>query len=206
MILLTFEGLERSCDELLGTVQRQLSSHVLPWPTTPVATSTQPMGADICACMARVAARLKCMQRAQSTVSEVSGVVCGAHWIQVPYGMTSKERAVLHDLMLEASQKLAEKLDVTVAKHIMIFVHVSVHEVYERLIESMESGAILLEDLEALHGFLRNVHGGAHTASIFPTETVELTLPPFAADNACELMKVANSVIRRHLQIHRTQK
>jgi hypothetical protein len=206
MILVTLEGLEKSCDELLKCLQAKLKSHMLPWPTNPAATSAQPPSMEIAACMARIAVRLKCLNRAQSTAN--NDIVCGAHWLQMPHHMDPEQRSVLHNLALEASKNLVKVFDIRVDKHLMIFIRSDPHEMYERLIDSMECGNVLLGDLEQAQQFLQDAEQTRFPVSVFPVRLDRVHLPPFAIDNPIDLSSVADQIVqlvRQHLQPKETQ-
>lgn len=196
MILLTLEGLDKSCEEILKCTQATLkSSHILPWPNSPIATSTQTMADEITTCMSGVLARMKCLQRAQATVEETGGVVCGAHWLETPKIMDAKERRILHNLVLEISEKLADVMRVEIEKHIMVFVSSSEHEMFERLCDSMESRDVLLSDLHDMRMFLEDIRSGKIRGTVFPHRVESLYFPPFANDNQVDIAIGTSKVV-----------
>lgn len=195
MILLTLEGLDKSCEEILKCTQATLKSHILPWPNSPVATSAQPVSIEITTCLSGMLARMRCLQRAQSAVQETGGVVCGAHWLDTPKIIDPPARKVLHDLVLELSEKLANIYRICVSNHIMVFVRTSEHEMFERLCDSMESRDVLLSDLYDVQQFLDDARTGKVRATVFPTRVELLKYPSYANDNQIDIAIATSKVV-----------
>jgi hypothetical protein len=198
MILVTLEGLDKSCDELLKRVQISLKSHILPWPNTPIATSAQSTRHDVTVCMSGVLAKMRCLHRTKAlTGSDDSGrVVCGAHWIDLPKTADVTVKKLVYDTMLDLSRHLADTLDVHVAQHVLVFVRASEHEIFERLLESMESRDVLLSDLESTQQFLDDMYRGNMLPTMFPHAVAAIEYPPYANDNQLEIAITASKIVR----------
>ena len=195
MILLTIEGLDKSCEIVLRHLQTTLKSHVLPWPNLPVATNTHSQSGEISRCLAGVLAKMRCLHRAQTLCDTDESIVCGAHWIEMPHIMDQDARQVLHELVLDVSAKLAHIFDLHVRKHVIVFIKSSEHEMFERLIESMESRDVLLSDLEDMSSFLQEIHRHPDRASIFPSTVRQVDYPPYANDNTMDAAQIACDIV-----------
>lgn len=201
MILVTLEGLDKSCDELLKRVQISLKSHILPWPNTPVATSAQSTRHDITMCMSGMLAKMRCLHRTKSlTTGEGSDdrtlIVCGAHWIDLPKTADATVKKIVYDTMLDLSRHLADILDIHVKQHVLVFVRASEHEIFERLLETMESRDVLLSDLESTQQFLDDMYRGHMIPTVFPHALAAIEYPPYANDNQLEIAITASKIVR----------
>jgi len=146
MILLTLEGLPRSCVELLKSVQQITKTFIIPSPIAPTATSCHAPADEIVSVLYNILANMRVLQRAQQLAD--SSIVCGAHWIDTPTTtLDMKARLVLHDVCLELSEELKRAYDLVISKHIIVFLKVPVHDMFNIMLEKMETRDVLLDDL-----------------------------------------------------------
>jgi len=193
MILLTLEGLPRSCVELLKSVQQITKTFIIPSPIAPTATSCHAPADEIVSVLYNILANMRVLQRAQQLAD--SSIVCGAHWIDTPTTtLDMKARLVLHDVCLELSEELKRAYDLVISKHIIVFLKVPVHDMFNIMLENMEARDVLLDDLIEAQRFLDSLERGVAVPSVFQHVVKTLAYPPCMADNPVDLAITASRV------------
>lgn len=191
MILLTLEGLPRGCVDLLKSVQQLTKSFIIPSPLAPMATACHVD--EITTTLSNVLKNMQVLQRTQA-LSEAS-VLCGAHWVDSPTILDARSKRVLHGVCLELAAELAAELQLKIAKHVVVFVKIPVHEMFEMMLENMEARDVLINDLETSEAFLESVQKGALPPSVFPHDIHEVPYPVRMSDNNVDMAITAAKVM-----------
>lgn len=192
MRLVTLEGLPKTCTEVMRLLTQTKSLAVLPSPIIPSCTSSHSTpGDDVCTVLSNMVTRLKMLQRMNPVATNI---VCGGcHWIESP-PIGSRGRAILHRLNQELSRALADVLNVTIERHIIILMRSSVHECFENLLGDVESRDHTMHDLIEESAFLESLANVPGIMSAFPYTVRRVTCPPFMRDNQYDLWVTASRI------------
>lgn len=183
MILVTLEGLPRSCTLVLKTLSSFAS---VPCPIPPAATNAHHnIAEEIVNVFANAVDRMRNLQRHNNGTR----LLVGAHWIDTPPGLDEKGRDVLHSIVDELTKELAVALDVCIDKHIYLLLEMNTHEYFSMLLDSMESRDVLLDDLIDSQEFLKK------TIKEKPDHLC-FRLPPSMHDNTIDLAIVSSTISR----------
>lgn len=207
MHLVTLEGLQGSCVELLKTVHGAKKIAVIPLhsPVPPAATSHFDVADELRHVLANVLQRAHMMSRVQRPPIAHSGthIVIGSHWVDTsPPALSMTARVVLHQLCLDLTAALVEDLRLDIESHIMIFLKQNVHECFETLLLNMEARDITITDLEDSARFLDLIAQGYIQASAFKHVMQHIEYPPFMNDNVIDLSSTAAKIINVITQLH----
>lgn len=186
MHLITLEGLPTSCAGLL-----KIMPAILPSPSPPAVTNhKQTLADDIVMVFSNALARSRSLQRQQTIATHQNRIACGAHWIDLPPGISQETRSILHSLEIDISRAVCEAMNIHVSRHTVLLIKSSIHECFESLVGSMESRDYTLGDLMAFQDFLGDViekrklpPGPFKRCQVYSVEC-----PPFVNENHIDML------------------
>lgn len=178
MILVTLEGLPRTCTSLLKCVTSFAS---VPCPNPPTPTNAHfDLREEVHIVFSNVLARMLILQH---HVDDGTGILLGAHWIDTPPGLSVRGRKALFALAEELKMALAEAFGIRIEKHLHLYVDMNVHECFETLLQSMEARDVMLHDLLSAQAFLK---------SVAPSHCI--SMPSMMHDNATDMALTASHI------------
>jgi hypothetical protein len=207
MKLITLEGLPGSCEEILRNIQQHKACNMLSSsslaPTSTSSASTKEHAVELARIFRNRLSRLQTLRKlCHIDLNADRKMACGAYWHEMIPPELEKHHQALHQLLHDLEKACAVDLDLNsfVTKHVIIYISMSPHECFERMLFQMEARDLTLHDIFKYNNYLETLIASEdkHTLTPFEISDIEvhtLKVPQFLADNLVDSLVVASKII-----------